>query len=174
MEADLRSKEAQNRELQARADAAENQARALEAALQQRQPTPGEPDQSISVVLKDIKLGTGTGGVDDDGIPGDEGFQVVVVPRDEDGSPIKVPGMLKIYASQITDTGTKESLGAWQVDGTSLRKSWKSGLFSTGYYIPVQWQKLPTSGRIRVVVQMTTLDNRTFEAEKEFPVRVVK
>src|SRR5688500_16279488 len=38
---------------------------------------------------KDITLANGTGGVDDDRLPGDEALQVVVMPRDEDRHPVR-------------------------------------------------------------------------------------
>ena len=175
IEAELRTRERENRELQESLEATKNQSKALENELLRRQAvqTKGVAnDHSIGIAIRDISLGTGTMGLNEANLPTDQGFQVVIVPRDEDGSPLKVPGTVKISASQISSTGTKESLGAWQVDGADLRKSWKTGLFSTGYYVPVIWQNAPTSPRIRITVQLLTLDGRTFEAEKEITIRI--
>ncbi|QVL33439.1 hypothetical protein KIH39_05870 [Telmatocola sphagniphila] len=175
VEAELRTKERENRELKESLEAYQNQTKALEnefLARQAAQSKNSAEDRSIGIAIKDLILGTGTAGLDEDGLPGDEGFQVVVVPRDEDGSPLKVPGVLKVFASQFTSTGTKESLGGWQVDGATLRKTWKTGLFSTGYYVPVYWQTLPKTSRIRIQVQLLTLDGRTFEAEKDISIKL--
>ena len=43
-------------------------------------------------ICKAVTLATGTGGRDDDGLPGDELLQVVISPKDADGTAVKVPG----------------------------------------------------------------------------------
>src|SRR5205085_2849867 len=47
-------------------------------------------------LVKDIQLGRGTGGYDEDKCPGDEALQVVLVPRDCAATPIKAPGYLRV------------------------------------------------------------------------------
>ncbi len=47
------------------------------------------------IPVKEIVLARGTGGVDEDGVPGDEGLMVVVVPKDEDGAAVKVPAKVR-------------------------------------------------------------------------------
>ncbi len=120
--------------------------------------------------LRDITLGGGTGGVDNDGEPGDESLQVVIVPRDEDGSPVKIPGRANIAVFEISREGLKLPIGRWEVTPEQIRRTWKNGLFSTGYFVPLQWDRPPGNNRIRVVVRFTTLDGREFEAEKDSPV----
>ncbi len=132
---------------------------------------PGHPVGSTPALpLKDISLGGGTGGVDSDGEPGDESLQVVVVPRDEDGSPVKIPGRANVAAFEITREGLKLPIGRWEVPPEQIRRTWKNGLFTTGYFIPLQWDKPPCTDRVRLVVRFTTLDGREFEAEKDSPV----
>ncbi|MGL6094951.1 MAG: hypothetical protein ACRC7O_03990, partial [Fimbriiglobus sp.] len=48
---------------------------------------------------------------------------------------------------------------------------WKSGLLSTGYMVPLQWDRPPTTARVRLTVRFTTLDGRDFEADKDVTVR---
>jgi hypothetical protein len=121
--------------------------------------------------LRDVVLGNGTGGVDNDDCPGDESFAVMLVPHDDDGTPIKVPGRLAVSACEITREGLKIPIGRWEVPPDQLRRAWKSGLLSTGYMVPLQWDKLPTTTRVRLTVRFTTLDGRDFEADKDITVR---
>jgi hypothetical protein len=122
------------------------------------------------LAVKDIRLGAGTGGLDVDGRPGDELLQVVVVPADEDGSAVKVPGRLTVAAFEISPEGMKTPIGLWNVPPETLRKHWKSGLITTGYFLILQWDKPPTTTRIRVVVRLTTSDGRSFETDKDVAV----
>ena len=55
-------------------------------------PPPVPAAGGATVFIREITLGRGTGGVDDDGVPDDEALMVVIVPTDEDRSPVKVPG----------------------------------------------------------------------------------
>ncbi len=121
--------------------------------------------------LKDITLGNGTGGVDEDGRPGDESLMVAIVPRDGDGSPVKVPGNATITAFEINAQGLKCPIGRWEVSPDQLRRAWKGGLLATGYFVPLQWDKLPGTDRVRIVARFTSNDGQTFEADKDVTVR---
>ena len=123
--------------------------------------------------LKDINLGSGSGGVDNDGQPGDEALQVVVVPRDEDNSAVKVPANVTVLAFEVAKNGTKAAIGRWDVTPDMLRRTWKGGLFATGYYLQMQWDQLPAYERVRIQVRMETLDGRVFEADRDITVRVL-
>lgn len=121
--------------------------------------------------LRNVALGAGTGGVDEDGRPGDESLMVVVVPRDNDGAAIKVPARLAVTACEISPAGIKTPIGQWDVSPDQLRRTWRGGLFSTGYFVPLQWDKAPTTDRLRVSVRFVTLDNKEYEADKDVTVR---
>src|SRR5262249_22189675 len=114
VEAELRTREREIRELRSELDRAETFNSALQYDLTSR-PTGclGVPVASSGVavdapqammggLIKQITLGRGTGGVDDDGLPGDEGLQVVIVPQDIDGSAVKVPGNVVVLAYEVT------------------------------------------------------------------------
>jgi hypothetical protein len=122
--------------------------------------------------VKEIVLGRQTGGYDDDHMPGDEALQVVVEPRDCDGSAIKAPGTLRIAAMQITSQGLKQPLSAWELSPEDLRRTWKSGLLNTGYYVIVPWKVWPTTEKLRVVAQLILIDGRVFEADKDVTIRL--
>ncbi len=170
IEAELRTRE---RELAEARGELEN-ARLLNDAYA-RTPRAPCPDDGRApfLPLKEIVLGSGTGGADNDNQPGDEALQVVIVPRDSDGSAVKVPASAVVFAYEVATNGTKTAIGRWDVPPDTLRKTWRSGLFATGYYPTLQWDRLPAYPRLRVVVRLTTLDGRDYEAEREVTVRVV-
>jgi hypothetical protein len=123
--------------------------------------------------IKELTLGSGTGGADNDSQPGDEALQVVLVPKDEDGSAVKVPANIVILAYETSRNGTKCLISRWDIGADQLRRTWRSGLFATGYYIPLQWDQLPAYDKVRVVARLQTLDGRVFEADKDITVRVL-
>jgi len=122
--------------------------------------------------VKSITLGRQTGGYNSDGIPGDEALQVVLEPRDPDNHTIKAAGALQVQALEVSQEGVKKPLSAWQVTPGELRKTWKSGLLTTGYFLVLPWKSWPTTAKVRVVVQFISEDQRLFEADKDVTVRV--
>lgn len=174
IEAELRTKERMLRESQEELTRSRLINEALERDFIQRQH--GQPPSPNSALgsPKDIVLANGTGGVDDDRIPGDEALQVVVVPRDEDNNPVRAIGTLSIAAWEIVPGGVKVPLSTWEIGSHDLRKTWKSGLLGSGYHVVVPWQKLPTQNRLRVAVQLHLPDGRNYEADKDISIRPLK
>src|SRR4051812_14996619 len=122
VEAELRTKDRQLREAHGELMRAETMNEALENTLRDQRaagPPVGRP--SPLTLVKDVQLGRGTGGIDEDKVPGDEGIQVVLVPRDVDASPIKAPGLLRVTALEITPEGMKVPLSTWDVSANKLR-----------------------------------------------------
>jgi hypothetical protein len=122
--------------------------------------------------VKNISLGRQTGGYEADCVPGDEALQVVLEPRDADNHTIKAAGSVQVQALEVMPEGTKKPLSVWQLSPEELRKTWKSGLLSTGYFMVLPWKSWPTTTKVRVVVQFLSEDRRLFEADKDVTVRV--
>jgi hypothetical protein len=175
VEAELRTKERMLRETKEELDQSKMINEALEREFLRRQQglAPG-PGYSAILSPKDIVIGRGTGGVDEDGIPGDEAFQVVVVPRDEDGNPVRAVGVLGVTAWEILPGGVKIPLSSWEIGATELRRTWKSGLLGSGYTVVLNWKKLPTQERLRVAVQLSLPDGRVYEADKDISIRPLR
>jgi hypothetical protein len=175
VEAELRTRERELREMRERLDSTEAFNYALERELQGARaacpPPPGTVSASVPIV-KDVQLGRQTGGYDEDSKPGDEALQVVLVPRDADESPVKAAGSLRVTALDITAENLKVPFSAWDIPALDLRRTWKSGLFSTGYFVVLPWKTWPTSERLRVVVQFVSTDGRVFEAERDVTVHL--
>jgi hypothetical protein len=179
VEAELRTKDRQLRETRGELMRAESMNEALENTLKDQRcadPQQGYPASQRTggaSQVKDIQLGRGTGGIDEDKVPGDEGLQVVLVPRDADASAIKASGSLRVTALEITPEGLKIPLSTWDVSATQLRRTWRSGLLSTGYFVNLPWQKAPMNERMRVVATFMPLEGGAFEAEKDVTIHLL-
>lgn len=168
IEAELRTRERELADARAALDQNRNLLRAYE---QSQRPAPGSGAPGPFLPVKDISFGRGTGGADEDGAPGDEGMVLVIVPKDEDGAAVKVPGRAVVAAWEVSPAGIKTPIGSWDVPADKLRRTWKSGLISTGYFVALPWQTLPTSDRVRVAVRLVTSDGRAYEADRDITVK---
>jgi hypothetical protein len=131
------------------------------------------PEQAAQVFgVKRIVFGRGTGGFDNDGLPGDEALQVIIEPRDAADHTIKSPGALQIAVLEINFQGVKVPIGEWSVSPDELRKSWKQTLLSTGYVLRLPWKALPQSENVRIVARMILPDQRVYEADRDVKVRL--
>lgn len=176
VEAELRTQERRVYELRDELERSECYNQSLQRELR------GLRQQSCSIIspelasqtytLKNIVLGRGTGGYDEDHCPGDEALQVIVEPKDPDGHAIKAPGSLHVIALEISPEGLKTPFSSWDIPPEQLRRHWRSGLFSTGYQLILPWKQLPTSPKIRVVAQFTVADGRVFETDKDLTIKL--
>jgi hypothetical protein len=135
------------------------------------QPPSGAP--SAGCPIREITIGRGTGGVDDDGEPGDESLMVVIVPTDEDKSAVKIPARVSIAAWEINKQGLKTLVGSWDIPPEQLRHTWSGNLFTNGYFVPLSWQTYPAYERVRVAVRLTTASGQVFEADRDITVHLV-
>jgi hypothetical protein len=176
VEAELRTKDKELRHLKGELENTKLFNQALQTELQSLRPVSAAPLSpelaSQTYTLKEIVLGRQTGGYDDGSGSCDTALQVVVEPRDPDGSAIKAPGMLVVAALQITPAGLKTPLSSWQVAPEQLRKTWRSGLLSTGYHVVLPWKIKPMYSRLRVTVRLVLADGRAFEADKDVSIRL--
>ncbi|HEV3443131.1 MAG TPA: hypothetical protein VG099_00745 [Gemmataceae bacterium] len=176
LEAELRTREDDLREAKDELNRAqcENQALMREvSAVRQGGPAKLTPEQAAQTYrLKQIALGRGTGGLDNDDCPGDEALQIIVEPKDCDGHTIKAPGMLHVEALEISPEGIKAPISAWDVPPDQLRRSWRSGFLSTGYSLVLPWRSWPSNEKVRVVARFIVSDGRVFEAEKDVTIHL--
>jgi hypothetical protein len=175
VEMELRTRETMLRESQEEQRRVEGQnlalQREIEALRQGAKVTPEQAAQTFG--LKRIMLSRTTGGLDHDGLPGDEILQVVMEPRDVDDHTIKSPGTLQVGVLEISPQGVKTPLCSWDIPPEKLRESWKQGLLSTGYTLTLPWKELPTTEQLRVIVRLITPDHRVYEADKDIKVKLV-
>jgi hypothetical protein len=172
IEAELRTRERELADTRAQLEQAKNLNRAYGQQSPLATATPVSQHAPVYIPVKEIALGRGTGGVDEDGVPGDEGLMVVVVPKDEDAAAVKVPARVDIAAWEITPAGLKNPIGTWSLPAEKVRPTWRSGFISTGYFVAVPWQTYPSQEKVRIAVRFTTLDGRAFETDKDIGVKL--
>jgi hypothetical protein len=175
VENELRARDIQYREALEELSRIESHNQALQREIAAiRSGHPITPEQAAQVFgLKRIILGRGTGGYDNDNLPGDEMLQVVIEPRDASDHTIKTPGTVQIMALEITFQGLKVPIGEWSFGPDELRQSWKQALLGTGYTLRLPWQKLPQSENIRVAARLILPDQRVYEADRDVKVRLM-
>jgi hypothetical protein len=134
-------------------------------------PVYGEPPVT-AYPIRSLVLGRQTGGREDHYGSGDQLLQVVVEPHDAEDQAVKVPGSVIIQALEVTAEGAKLPLSTWEISAEELRRSWHSGLLSTGYTVVLPWKRCPTTEKLRVVAQFKLPDGRVFEADKDVTIHV--
>jgi hypothetical protein len=176
LEAELRHRE---REL-AETRSALEQARHLNEAYARQAPCTRNPSAiatstttALPIPIKQISLARGTGGIDEDGAPGDEALMIVLAPKDEDDVAVKVPGRAEVWLWEIAPSGQKQFLGSWAVSPERLRPTWRQGWISSGYFLSLPWPRYPRQERVRIAVRFITLDGRTFETDRDIRIKVV-
>jgi hypothetical protein len=180
IETELRDRECELRQLREEMQRLEGYNQALQrelhdqrTSLSSHSPLPPPETSSLIYTLKTVMLARQTGGYDSDGIAGDESLQVVLEPKDVDGHTVKAPGTLTVTALEVSEQGLKKPIDTWQVTAEDLRRAWRSGLFSTGYFLLLPWKVYPGTEKMRIVAQFTLADGRLFEADRDVTVRLV-
>jgi hypothetical protein len=176
VEAELRSREVEARELRDELEGCKAHNTALEIELRSLRGEgcgfgPGPPPPGVvppAYPIHSLTLGRQTGGYPSDHGHGDEALQVLAEPRDAEGHAVKVPGSaLLVQVVEITPEGLKRPLSTWDVPPDQLRNAWRSGLMNTGYSVTLPWKVWPSTEKLRVVVQLRLPDGRVFEADKD-------
>jgi hypothetical protein len=175
LESELRTKEIQYRELLDEHEKAEHHNQAMERELEGlRRGSKLSSEEAAQIYnVKRIALGRLTAGQDTDKRTGDDALNLVVEPRDGADHIIKAPGTLSVQALEISSQGVKRLLNSWEISSHELARSWKSGLFSSGYVLTLPFKYYPTSENLRVVARLVTPDGRIYEADKDIRVQLV-
>lgn len=123
------------------------------------------PEQSaILAKLEGIRLGSLlTGGLDQDGRPGDDALTVMVVPHDADGELVKIPGTLEVEVLDLSRADARRIVGQWSFGPDEARELWHRGFVGHGYRLVLPWQQTPASPELIVHARFKTLDGRTFD-----------
>ncbi|MBX9680890.1 MAG: hypothetical protein K2X38_19195 [Gemmataceae bacterium] len=116
-----------------------------------------------------IALGRLTGGIDRDGLPGDELLSVVIEPQDHAAKPLRTPGNLEVIAYS-TSADAKEPIATWSMPEEKLAPLWKQGLLNAGYHLELAWPTPPSCDQMRLVARLTTADGRVYETAKELKI----
>lgn len=111
-----------------------------------------------------------TGSIDRDGKPGDELLAALLVPHDEQGSLIKIPGTVEFELIDLNKPADVRRIGSWEFDVEQTRKHWHAGFFGSGYAFHLPWQQLPESSDLLLHARLTTTDDRQFDTSVKIAV----
>ena len=105
-----------------------------------------------------------TGGLDRDDQPGDELLIAVIVPHDDDGETVKLPGTIQLRLLDPAMPEDGQRLGEWTFTPEESRRHWHKGMIASGHQFRLPWQQLPHSSNLMLHVTLTTTDGRQFHA----------
>ncbi len=129
----------------------------------------GVPDRLYKLFrVQRIKIGSQSGGVDLDGMEGDDGIRVYLKPIDQAGSIIKAAGTVKVQLFDLTSESGETLIAqkTWTVQ--QLSDQWASGFVSYHFTLTCPWTSAPpANNQITVRVEFVDLlTGKTFSAQK--------
>ena len=149
-----------------------NLALQTEVRIMRGQPLPSACDPFTPLYpVRSVVVGRATAPIDEDRLPGDEGVQVVLEPRDADGKLQRAPASGSVTILEVDSQGLKSPIGTWDYTPDQMRSSWKQGLLTSGFVLNCLWQAPPKSDRVKILASFTMEDGRRFEAEKELAIK---
>jgi len=105
-----------------------------------------------------------TRGVDTDADVGHERLSVLLMPVDQDGELVKLPGRVELQIVDFALPEERRQLGTWNWSNTEVRDHWHRGLLSAGYLFEVDWQTAPVNSQVTLHATFTAPDGRRFDA----------
>ena len=149
-----------------------NLALQTEVRIMRGQPLPSACDPFTPLYpVRSLVVGRSTAPIDEDRLPGDEGIQVVLEPRDADGKLQRAPAPGSVTILEVDSQGLKSPIGTWDYTPEQMRSSWKQGLLTSGFVLNCLWQASPKSDRVKILASFTMEDGRRFEAEKDLAIK---
>lgn len=133
------------------------------------------PEQAAALfTLKEVTLNRlMTGGIDTDGLPGDDALRVVLEPRDQKGDVLKAPGTITIELVDLALEPSQRRIGYWTFDLQQSLAHWQGGLFGTGYDFTLPWQRAyPEHKDLNLLARLTTPDGRAFRVTEQIEIRL--
>ena len=146
-----------------------NAARRLNNSLNQKLASNGRSVESVALAERQFRV-TGvkinsmqTGGIDRDGVPGDEVLIVVVTPHDNRGGPVRLPGVVACVLLDPALPAEQQQLGAWSFNERQTDDAWQQVLVGSGYRFELPWQVPPTSRGLELKVEFRSSHGDRFE-----------
>ena len=171
LEARLRVQEDKLLQASARLEAAEREAadaRRTIAAMQAESKLPPPTGETPTQLAFASLL---TGGVDEDGRPGDEAVRAVIQPLTDEGSPVRAAGTLEVELLDVAAAPEHRVRGRWSFEGEALREQWDAGLFASGYTLELAPDEGPLPDDALLIARFRTPDGRQVEATRSVTLR---
>lgn len=113
-----------------------------------------------------------SGGIDRDGIPGDDGLSVLITPYDEDGSLVKLAGGIELELLDLALPKDQQRIGHWSYSSEEVKQMWHAGFVGAGYLFELDWTTLPTHSQLLLHARMKPGDNRQFDVSQQLSVNL--
>lgn len=104
-----------------------------------------------------------SGGLDRDGIPGDETITILVTPRNSSGEAVRTDGRLEIELLDFTRPAEEQRIAHWQWTEEETAQAWYAGVFGDGFRLTAPMPQLPMTGQVTVHARFFTVDNQQFD-----------
>lgn len=109
-----------------------------------------------------------TSGFDGDGKPGDEGFTVVLEPRNANGQYVPLAGAVEVVAIDVEMEGPESRIGHWNFTANETSQNLRTTLLAKGIHLQIPWTTTPPEhSRLRIFVRYKTVDGRRLEADEQ-------
>ena len=113
-----------------------------------------------------------TGGLDRDGIPGDELFSAVIVPTDSQGNLVKVPGSVSLTLFDLSQPEAQQRIGRWEFHAQTERIAVAQRVSGERLYRRAsRGKQQPHSANLLVHARLKTIDGRQFDTSQS--IRIV-
>jgi len=129
---------------------------------------PGQ-NKNVQEVTEIVINRLATHGHDIDGIPGDEGLDLLIQPRSANGQVQLIPGELTVSVIDPTQATAKQRIGLWKfVESETELFFANNELGSYGILLHLPWdQETPVSKKLTVHVRFIPSGGKTFETAAE-------
>jgi hypothetical protein len=136
------------------------------------------PDTNLPAQPRDLRVAAiylnprRTGGIDLDGMPGDDGLSVLIEPRNALGQFVGAPAAVSIVLLDPLERGDGARFARWDFDRSATQGMMKSQGLDRGLHVQVPWPDVPpTTDRLHLFVRYTTDDQRILESDREILLR---
>lgn len=104
-----------------------------------------------------------SGGLDRDGVPGDETITILVTPKNSSGEAVRTDGRLEIELLDFTRPAEEQRIAHWQWTEEETAEAWYAGVFGDGFRLTAPMPQLPMTGQVTVHARFFTVDNQQFD-----------
>jgi len=115
-----------------------------------------------------------------DGNLGDDQLNVVLMPVDDDGDTLKLPGIIQLSAYDFANskanretTAAPKKIGYWEFTSRQSNDHWRNGFLASGYHFKLPWPEQPTNSELLLHARFTSTDGRNFDTTKLLKVNVI-
>jgi hypothetical protein len=113
-----------------------------------------------------------SGGLDRDGIPGDELLSVLATTVSKSGSAVQTHGTLTVAAFDYSLSAENQKVGHWEWNVNETAALWSNGVVGTGYRLTKEWEQIPRSGEIVLHARFVGVDGQQFDATRTVTIEV--